>query len=61
MSLLDVNERPIGTVARVLQSSFIASIDGELREIGREALFSVDPFGATLVCDRESVLRYLVR
>lgn len=60
MSLVDVNEHPVGTVANVLSSSFVAKIGGQRCEIVREALFSVDSWGATLLCDEASISRYVV-
>ena len=61
MSVRDINQRPLGTVRAVLASSYVAKIKGEELELRRESLFSVGPFGATLVCDADAVERYQIQ
>ena len=61
MSLRDINQRPLGTIRAVLPSTYVARINETELELRRESLFSVGPFGATLVCDAEAVERYQVR
>ncbi|MGB4860836.1 MAG: hypothetical protein WBO97_00115 [Tepidiformaceae bacterium] len=60
MSVLDVNQRHIGTVASVGKASFVVNVGSSQLEIRREALFSVGRFAATLVCDRASLTSYAV-
>lgn len=60
MSVLDVNQRHIGTVASIGPSSFFVTLGSSQVEIRREALFSVGRFSATLVCDRASLMSYAV-
>ena len=61
MSIVDINEHPVGTVSSVLASSFVGRIGGQRCEIAREALFSVDAWSATLLCEEASITRYLIR
>ena len=58
ISVLDINEKPIGTVLRVLSGTFIADIEGEHLELDRSGIFSADEFSLKLVCEREAIGRY---
>ena len=61
MSVLDINNHRIGTVARVLANSFvIRTHEGEV-EVRREALYSVGQMNAVLVCNASMLRAYVVR
>lgn len=60
MSVLDINNHPVGTVARILANSFVLRTPAGEVEVGREALYSVGQMNAVLVCNASRLDRYVV-